>query len=43
MQGNQKCQRLGGRLPTVTTMGKATFLQTTFQENIWIGLTSDTQ
>ncbi len=41
MSGNEKCQGLGGRLPTVTSMGKATFLQNTFKENIWIGLRTD--
>ena len=39
--GNQKCQGLGGRLPTVTTIGKANFLQTTFTTDIWIGLRTD--
>ena len=40
-KGNEKCQELGGRLPTVTTQSKMDFLKNTFIDKFWIGLTTD--
>ena len=40
-QGNQKCQSLGGRLPTVLKAGKMDFLKNNFDQGFWIGLKSD--